>query len=73
MTAIPGSTISLGSLVPNLFSEPHTEPSMMTEKPRQRKYKEDFRSCVVLCIVTIAIQEAEAGVLRIAGQDLYMG
>lgn len=72
MTALPGSTISLGSLVPNLFSESHTAPSMMTEKPRQRKYKKDFRPCVVVCMVTLATQEAEVGVLRIAGQDLYM-
>lgn len=72
VTAIPGSMISLGSLVPNLFSEPYTAPNMMTEKLRKRKYKKDFRPCVVVCIVTLATQEAEAGVLRIAGQDLYV-
>ena len=37
----------------HLFSEPHTAPNRMTEKPRKRKYKKDFRSCVVVCIVTL--------------------
>lgn len=40
-TTIPGFMISLGSLVLSLSSEPYTVSTMMTEKPREKKYKKN--------------------------------